>query len=414
MADTSGYYPHRAIYTMEEYQESDFTDPVILCIPKFAWLVARQLLSVYGLRQNAYSVGYNQLNYDLPSDALFGQIMDSIGEALSGGDMSCDLEVALEAMTNAISSLCGCFGTSGGGGSFGAPDVDPPPEEFEDTGSNFPDGFDDRADYDLYKCQVANALIQGIYESANWLATASLASLTLTTLAATFLTPIPFDELAVLLGMCLALIAQAALGSTCVEITDFIDDFEEELICILFGATDATVALTGIRAYAESELSATAYALFAAMTWFAGMNALFKEDAVMGNADLSRGVDCDAVCCQDYGTAYTVIDRQPTYTIVESLPGDDDDFLYISQGTEDINAITGAGGPFGPYCASSVSTTVTIESGSPTAYSTRDDAGDLVTAEDTPFPGGGITTSDRHILVYKTGHGVFQLRFTIV
>jgi len=96
MPEYRKYYNNREIIKLDLVQNEDYTDNVILCVPKFAYDVARSMLAHYGKFRTSYAVSYGDQFYELPDDTLFDTIEASIDLFLGSRDMSCDIVTALE------------------------------------------------------------------------------------------------------------------------------------------------------------------------------------------------------------------------------------------------------------------------------------------------------------------------------
>jgi len=96
MPDYRKYYSNREIIKLDLVQNEDYTDNVILCVPKFAYDVARSMLAHYGKFRTSYAASYGDQFYELPDDNLFDTIEASIDLFLGSRDMSCDIVEALE------------------------------------------------------------------------------------------------------------------------------------------------------------------------------------------------------------------------------------------------------------------------------------------------------------------------------
>ena len=96
MPEYRKYYNKREIIKLDLVQTEDYTDNVILCVPKFAYDVARSMLAHYGKFRTSYAVDYGELFYQLPDDSQFDTIEASIDLFLGSRDMSCDIVTALE------------------------------------------------------------------------------------------------------------------------------------------------------------------------------------------------------------------------------------------------------------------------------------------------------------------------------
>ena len=102
MPDYRKYYNKREIIKLDLVQTEDYTDNVILCVPKFAYDVARSMLAHYGKFRTSYAASYGELFYQLPDDSQFDVIEASIDLFLGSRDMSCDIVTALECICDAF------------------------------------------------------------------------------------------------------------------------------------------------------------------------------------------------------------------------------------------------------------------------------------------------------------------------
>jgi hypothetical protein len=105
MADFRRYNQKREIIKLDLVQPSDYTDNVILCVPKFAYDVARSMLAHYGKFRTSYAVSYGDLFYELPDDTRFDEIEASIDLFLGSRDMSCDITAGLECICQQLGEL---------------------------------------------------------------------------------------------------------------------------------------------------------------------------------------------------------------------------------------------------------------------------------------------------------------------
>ena len=102
MPDYKKYYSNREIIKLDLVGPTDYTDNVILCVPKFAYDVARSMLAHYGKFRTSYAASYGDQFYELPDDNSFDTIEASIDLFLGSRDMSCDIVAALECICDAF------------------------------------------------------------------------------------------------------------------------------------------------------------------------------------------------------------------------------------------------------------------------------------------------------------------------
>ena len=193
-------------------------------------------------------------NWDASSGSILSaqevgyQILDQNIEA--GCGMSCldDLNATLEALVQVTleSSGCGCGGSGGAGG------VPQSPSDFEDTGENFPEGYNDRAAYDVAKCNLAQYVINNVLADFDRLKTIDPTVLTLAgvvaLLPALIIIPLSYVALAVLAA---AIIAFSALGAN-VFVTAA-NELRARIaamdICELYEAPDVNTAIANVEAW---------------------------------------------------------------------------------------------------------------------------------------------------------------------
>lgn len=144
-------------------------------------------------------------------------------------------------IVNNVSMSCQC-GSGGAGGT----DTEPSDTDTGDPGDpqgDPPDGFDTWEEYHTYKCGVATKIIDDLLADFNWylgLAPEVRIALAVGSFAIGMLTPIPGDEVAVVMGILLAILQ---FDITIVTwITNSITNNYDDLVCTLFSATNATQA----------------------------------------------------------------------------------------------------------------------------------------------------------------------------
>ena len=74
----ASYSSTRVVYDLTNTNPSEFTDKVLICVPTFAWRVARRFLANYGLRAVNYATSFDDGGYETPDDAQFDDIDASI------------------------------------------------------------------------------------------------------------------------------------------------------------------------------------------------------------------------------------------------------------------------------------------------------------------------------------------------
>jgi hypothetical protein len=298
------YNSKREIIKLDLVQPNDYTDSVILCVPKFAYDVARSMLLHYGRWRTSYAVEYGELFYKLPNDAQWDTILSSIDEFLGSRDMSCDLVDALENINATLRAQTCC--TSGSGGQFidddfyyGTQSPLIAPASFGGSG----DDFASIEAWEIHKCQAANAIAEGLIWALNSWSTLSLASLTAGAIgvgiAAIFITP-P-------VAIFLALAAQGILFGALATIANAVSDSKAELVCLLYNSDSAASAYDNLVTFMDDvvidlgfiELEANlVVSLIMQFAPIDTMNSLFSS---VGLPAVSDPIDCASCAeCPDY------------------------------------------------------------------------------------------------------------------
>ncbi len=259
---------------------------VVLCMDTFIWALCRDLVYGYGGRDTTFATAYTDAGYSTPDVATMDDIDARIGDFLKEDDLTCDLSELIQQLTD---SGCGCSGEKG---SWGAGSTEPPASTFEDTGSNFPPGFADRDEYDTYKCETANRIMAGMQRDMDFLAGGTILTLSLTAFFASLFTPIPFDDVATLFGVGVALATQGVLIGAATAVSTLIDDEKEAIVCALFEGTDASDVKGNLNDIWDANLTTTEALLASSMTFFTSVNGLFSKDVLQEESTLTMDVDC--------------------------------------------------------------------------------------------------------------------------
>lgn len=213
-------------------------------------------------------------------DERTGQVADAqaVGMAIydriqdSEGTMICFDEVvaAINALGNASAS--GCCGGSGGAGLWPATG-----EAFTDDGTAFPDGYADRPEYSVAKCNLAARLLADLaadFRALKAVQVAGISSLALSAaLGVLMLTPLALSGVleATIAALALVGVGVAVFVTACDELADRIDAID---ICEVYGASTAAEALANIEAWIDAGTYTTS-----TLTEALG-KALVSEDAV--------------------------------------------------------------------------------------------------------------------------------------
>lgn len=231
-------------------------------------------------------------------------------------DMSCDLNATLEAMTIAIQNIA-AVGCGSCGSELDPVSADPPPIG---PGEDFPT-IDD---YDEYKCEAANWLVDGledvfvklkVYDVDFWATTTLAAGSSLVT--AILLTTLIGGAVVVIGGVVIALVSSLIIGST-IDMTDILtvlDDEREALVCALYNGTDAESSRTAFLAeLTTAGLNAAEVALLGLILTNELVNNLYVLDEDIEGHTITTACEgcgpdpCDMVIV--YGTGTITYDTQ--------------------------------------------------------------------------------------------------------
>lgn len=230
---------------------------LLICLDKGVIEIARYLLNTRGSWRTTYVKNYvGTIGYEMPTEAEFNEVLHAIAE--SNEDMSSCTEIA-EAINNlgvtlsstSSSSGCGCVVDSG------TDITDLGDQESEDvpSGSEFPPGFSDRPEYDVYRCKAATHIVDGyIGTLRNWGGlTGVVGGLTVAIMVGLLLLTVPPLGLSIILGALGSLaIIDLGLFATLTLIADCLDDQREDLICQVYNSETAEGAVTVIQGAAAA------------------------------------------------------------------------------------------------------------------------------------------------------------------
>ena len=302
------YNNKREIIKLDLVQEGDYTDNVVVCVPKFSYDVARSLLLHYGKYRTTYAVEYSELFYKLPGDVEFDVIEASLDKFLGSRDMSCDLVTALNNINATIKNQA-CCGTAGSGQVindqfyYGSETPLIAPTTF--GGSE--DAFASEVAYNDHRCSAANAIVDGlIYGLGSW-SLLTLGALTAGAiavgLAAIFLTP-PVAAF-------LALAAEGIAFGVLATIANAIDDDREDLVCLLYNSETATSAYDNLNGYIDDLVVDLGFVeievslLVALVMQFAPIDTMNALYGAVGLPTVADPIDCDDCAgCDLYDTSF--------------------------------------------------------------------------------------------------------------
>lgn len=159
MAEFRQYNAKRELIVLDLVEPEDYTENVILCVPRFGWQVARSLMVHYGKWRTTYAKSFAEQFYELPDDTDFDTIEASLDAFLGARDMTCDISEGLECICNQLSELTAATYASSVSQNYAGSLEQSPGEGGEDppAGAGAPDGgITDR------KCKAAHFIIDNI------------------------------------------------------------------------------------------------------------------------------------------------------------------------------------------------------------------------------------------------------------
>lgn len=360
MADFRRYNSKREIIKLDLVQSEDYTDNVIVCVPKFAYDVARSLIAHYGKWRTTYAVSYQDLHYQIPDDAEFDIIEASLDQFLGSRDMSCDIEQGLECICNAVNELVAAS-YAGNVGSNYLPASDVAPSEFEDDGFDFPAEFSTRAEFEQHKCNAANTIFQDVLTDYNTLATVDIIGLTgALALAPLLVTGIP--GVLLLTGYVILTTSLVVGTAFFLEVVDALETQENEIICAMVNSTTVQEAkngfmnaLYGYPDWSSPLVPGTVGTLADVWLNYTNMNFLFATDP---DREMLTGQDCtscsEGECAQVYiGTGIKQAESLGSITALSVLSYD----CYRVNLNFNYN--------YPAYCGSTVTVTAVVPSQTP-------------------------------------------------
>lgn len=286
------YSKTRSIYDLSDGLEEGYDDCIMVCVTRLGWRIARSLLVDYTQRAVAFASQYEDTYYVNLNEPTWDVVQDMVARTLGACEMTCsEIVTALDGIAAAVSStqiFCG--------GSAGSGVTSQPADPFDDTGSNFPDTFDDRPEYLAWKCKRANIIISGWKFDLEFMEELELAQFATAVLVAGMLTPIPFDDIAAILGLLLTYFIEGTLDGYLSEMISYIDDNDQRLVCMMYSGSSATEVKADLTQDFANELSIPAAVLMQFFADFTNVNSLFAESAILGNLPDTFNLSCDPEC----------------------------------------------------------------------------------------------------------------------
>ena len=307
----------------------------LVCVNRSVLDVARKLLASRGVWPTTYALDYDDSGYT-PIGSAEIHLVDQLVSEFLGGTATMNCDDFLTQLTAIGQSILGLStGTGCGCGSGGAPGASPPlsPVDVGLPGEHVgppPDGFASWTEYETYKCDVAKWLIQQVDADLTWMLSADLVGITATGLAIALITPVPFDEVIILVGLIAAIIAQGAMASALTDMIAAIDDDFSEIMCAMYEAETATEAQTDLGTAIDTAVDGESSDPWAGLmksvlkTMFGShnLNKLFVRDNSLADSDWLPSGNCSG-CAEECAEVSiddgTLIDHSPPFITVQSV-----------------------------------------------------------------------------------------------
>jgi len=234
-----------------------------LCLNENTWLLVQMLHSFYGSWRNRYSQNVDVVTPIQPDDEQWNLVMDIFDR----GEMELTQVTCLDDLVNAIEGItaqislsqssggCGCVAS----GDTDIRDIDDTLPQDVPTGEEFPPGFEDRSEFDTYRCKAATKIFDDyIGTLRNWAGlSGTVGGLTIAVIVGLSLLLVPPAGLIIILAALGTLLGiNANLFANLLLIADAMDDNREETICDIYDAGTTAEAATALADAAGSEVEA--------------------------------------------------------------------------------------------------------------------------------------------------------------
>lgn len=247
--------------------ESALGEGVLICTNQGVLNALRVLIRSYGLREANWATAYSSAGYVSVSEAQFDLIDSEISQFLEETNemaFCTDITEALETIANNMGTAgCEC-GSSGAGGSAETPSTNQPGVPGNPLpGDEVPAGFADYAEYNAYKCDIAEWIVQQVESDLTWWQGANFVTITVAAFTAGLLTPIPGDELIAGLGLLVALALQGVTVAAVGNMIDAIDNNREAFLCAMYDAGNAAESSSNLATEIDTAIDGETTAIYA-------------------------------------------------------------------------------------------------------------------------------------------------------
>lgn len=247
--------------------ESALPSGVLICTNQGVLNALRVLIRSYGLRAANWATAYSEAGYIGASDAQFDLIDSEISQFLEETNemtFCTDITTALETIANNLgTSGCEC-GSAGAGGSQETPSTNQPGVPGNpQPGDSVPPGFADYAEYNAYKCDIAEWIVQQVQADLTWWQGANFVTITVAAFVAGLLTPIPGDELIAGLGLLTALALQGVTVAAVGNMIDAVANNREAFLCAMYNAGNAAESSANLATEIDAAIDGETTAIYA-------------------------------------------------------------------------------------------------------------------------------------------------------
>lgn len=217
---------------------------VLICTNEGVLGAIRVLIGTYGLREVNWVTAHTPAGYIGVDLDQFDKIDSEISKFLGDTDNMnfCDeIVTILSSISNNLAgSGCECGG-AGAGGVIETPSTENPGVPGNPQGGDtVPPGFADFAEYNIYKCDVAEWIVQQVENDLNWFQATNFVTLATTAFIAALLTPIPGDEIIALMGLLVSLALQGVATQGIGDMKNAVSNNRDAILCSMYAAANAT------------------------------------------------------------------------------------------------------------------------------------------------------------------------------
>ncbi len=244
---------------------------------------------------------------------VIGRDILELNKGLEEGCMSCTQAQALtDAMIAAMAGFSGggasCSTGSGCAGATEPPASQVDPGEPGEQVGDPPDGFDTWEDYEDYKCAIATYIVEALETDLAWSETLDIVALSVTGLAASLFTPVPFDDVAAIFAFFIALSVQGVFLTGIQAMQSAVADNFEELVCALYSSSNAEDAKADWADEVDDAIDGETGAFYAGIlksilkAWigYAVINSLYVEDIPLRNTVEAGDCSGCGTCPQEW------------------------------------------------------------------------------------------------------------------